>query len=120
MEDIDTKYAVLVSGGEVVFYGRLAHVISEAKNSVFERIGSFYCHNLPIRATSDFIYNSIDIRVHEVDLSDGGGVELPYQDWCDEYYADMKKQEVLDVEYDYKRFVELREKYEQRYQDELE
>lgn len=98
---------IIVQFGEVlegIF--NYEEMMSEVRIMARQYIYDFMRHNLPKKLTHDDI-RSFDIEVYEI----GNSIILPFQAWADEYYDDMKEQQKRDEEQEYKRFLELYEKY---------
>jgi len=102
---------IIESCGEVlegIFdYGDMMH---EVKMLAWQYICDFMRHELPKKLTADDI-RRFDIKVYEVNREQ---ITLPFQAFVDEYYDDMREQKRLDEEREYKRFLELYEKYKDR------
>lgn len=108
---------VLLVGGEVVYTTSDSNdIMREARESVFQYISDHKRHDLPLKMTDEEL-RWMDIEVHEL-LGERSQVALPYQPWVDDYYREMKEGERQDEEREYKHFVELRRKWENRFQSE--
>lgn len=108
---------VLLVGGEVVYTtSDSSDVFREARGSVYQYISDHKRHDLPLKMTDEEL-RWMDVEVHEL-LGERSQVALPYQEWIDDYYRELKEGEREDEEREYKRFVELRGKWEERFQAE--
>jgi len=87
--------------------------IEEARMAVYQYISDHKRHHLPLKMTDDEI-RSMDVEVHILDS--GSQIDLPYQQWVDDYYQEMQDDKKKEEEHEYKRFLELREKWEERFQ----
>jgi len=83
--------------------------LSEAQCIVNQYICDFLRHNLPMKITPEEA-RRFDVKVYEIKEE----MELPFQKWVDEYYDEMRMQEIKDEERDYKRFLELYERFKDR------
>ena len=106
----------------VVQFGELwAHAFSEqgaldaARESVDQAITDHWKHKLPLQVTEE-IARSFDVRVYRCDAS--CQVALPFQKWVDENYKHRQEVDEFEKDREYRRFLELREKYEERLQKE--
>lgn len=90
--------------------------IGNARNVVDQHISDHMKHMLPLQVT-DEVVRAFDVRVYACGPS--SMVQLPFQEWVDENYRHreeyLKESEALE----YKRFLELRSKYEDKYQQEF-
>jgi len=102
---------ILESGGEIwpnFVMENIDQALEEAKNCVDQYICDFQRHNLP-KNTKDEDFDP-DVRVYYV--SKKNELELPLQEWTDEYYQRQKEYVEKDKRREYKRYLELKEKYE--------
>lgn len=117
MHKRETALYVLVNSGRVVYTTNdINDILCEARESVYMYISDHKRHELPFKVTGDAL-GRMDIEVHEL-LGKRSQVALPYQAWIDDYYREMKEGERENKEREYKRFVELRKKWEDRFQSE--
>jgi len=102
---------VLVSHGEVVYETtERKDALGEAQSAVCQHLSDFRRHDGPFQVTSDDIL-AFDIKLFE--LGAAGQVTLPYQKWADNFYWDLEEGEKEEERREYKRYLELREKYEE-------
>jgi ribosomal protein L33 len=103
---------VLFQYGEVSYWTHdRESALREAKLSVDQYICDHLRHNLPLKAT-DEIVRRLDVQLFRLTADDL--VTLPCQEWFDEYYTSTKNWEKTEEEREYKRFLELYEKYKDR------
>jgi len=104
---------ILISDGECVFTCWMSEddtspVMNEAQFCVNEKIGWVLRHELPIKVTPE-LEKKVDVQVYILKPSDK--VQLPLQQWFDEFYQDQQDMVVRDQNQDEKRFLELLVKY---------
>jgi len=104
-------YVLLYSGEVTLVSPDREHTIDEANFSVNERIGDHWRHDLPLEATEK-LCREIDVEVHTLNAE--SRMELPFQEWVDTYYREMKENEGKQEERDYKRYLELHERFKAR------
>lgn len=66
-------------------------------------------HKMPLKLSEEDKAN-FDIYVFKV--TKDNMVELPFQDWVDDYYANMKYEKKSEPYREYQRYLELKEKWE--------
>jgi len=86
-----------------------------ARECVDQAITDHWKHKLPMQVTPE-IARAFDVRVYRCDHQ--SSVELPFQKWVDENYRHRQEWANGEDEREYKRYLELREKYEGRFQKE--
>lgn len=110
------KLWVIVHFGEV-----WGHTYSEeealdiARHLVDQTIADHWSHLLPMQVTPE-IARGFDVQVYR--CASSSLLKLPLQQWTDENYQYRQKSEAHDENMEYKRYVQLREKYEPRFQKE--
>jgi hypothetical protein len=104
-------YALVVNGEWDVLDENESEILSRAKTWVMEKIGDRYRHAIPLRVTPE-IAHDMDTYVYK--LADVNRVELPLQAWFDEYHAEVEQCKVEGEEREWKRYLELREKFKDR------
>lgn len=104
-------YGLIVHGEWDCLDENLEVIMDRAKQWVEEKINNFHRHDLPIKVTPEVAW---ELDVYAYKLTSENEVELPLQAWFDEYYADMKQGEVDDEEREWKRYLELAEKFRDR------
>jgi hypothetical protein len=115
MHKRQTPIYVLLDGGEVTFTsGDRGEVLREAHCAVDQHITDHLRHDLPIKLDDEEI-RWIDVEVHELS-GDKSQIALPYQQWADDYWVEVQEAERDEDEREYKRFLELRDEYEERFQ----
>jgi len=105
------RYLVIVGGEIYEDTESKKDAFMFAHNYVDQHITDFLKHDLPIKINEDMI-RKIDVYVAKISNEDL--VELPYQQWADEYYKDLKEDEKYMEEQEYKWFLELYEKFKDR------
>lgn len=119
----DKIHYVLVSGGEVSYEDWAPdpkRILSEAQLHVQQYICDFLRHTLPIKVTPE-LEKRFDVRVYALATEEQGipeRLDLPFQEWVDQFYQNLKNEAVEDLEREYKSFLRLREKWEARYRRE--
>jgi len=107
---------VVVQFGEVQSWAYSEKAaMDSAHECVDQQITDHWRHKLPIQVTPELARN-LDVRVYRCDAA--SQVELPIQQWFDENYRQRQEAVQEDAERDYKRFLELRAQYEERFQRE--
>ena len=110
-----TPLFVLVIGGEASFVsGQKADVLHEARDAVVQYIADHRRQDLPIQLTEEDL-RWMDIEVHELNGSTSQ-MALPYQEWVDDMWREWEQDRLEEPEREYKHFLELREKWEERFQ----
>lgn len=104
---------VVVQFGEIHAwaYSEEAALVS-AHECVDQQIADQWRHKLPVQVT-ETIARDLDIRLYRLDSK--SQLTLPIQQWFDENYKERQESAKLDEEHEYKRFLELRAKYEDRF-----
>lgn len=110
--EIPTLY-VVVQFGEVHAwaYTEEAALVS-AHECVDQQIADHWRHKLPVQVT-ETIARDLDVRLYRLDSK--SQLTLPIQQWFDENYQERQASSKDDEELEYKRFLELRAKYEDRF-----
>lgn len=86
-----------------------------ASECVDQQITDHWRYKLPVQVTPD-IARDMDIRVYRLDAN--SQLDLPFQKWFDENYNSRNEIAADEEGREYKRFLELRAKYEARYESE--
>ena len=108
---------VLLIGGEAVYStSDPADAIREARESVHQYITDHMRNDLPVQLTDEDI-SWMDVELHKL-LGESSQMDIPYQKWADEYFAQQEKWEEEEKEEEYRTFVRLRGIYEERFQAE--
>lgn len=110
MQDLTkADHYVIIWNGELVYDGPdYEETMREAQFSIFSELGWHHRHNLPLKVTPE-ISKEFDLRVYA--LAGDNLIALPLQEWCDQFYQDMKDDERKTQENEEKRFLELHAKY---------
>lgn len=85
--------------------------LGECQEHVFQNINDFHRHNLPLTVTPE-VARGFDLRL--IKLTDEGveEVKLPFQEWADQYVVELERYRQEDEDREYKRYLELKAKYE--------
>ncbi len=104
------KRYILMVGGEFadVFLGK-DYVLKETKWAVDQYISDFLRDALPIKITKGEAA-LFDIQVYEI--GEDQIVDLPLQQWCDQYYQEMEDSAKEEEEVKYQRYLTAREEFE--------
>ena len=112
----DRELWIVLSGGEAAGISSNRHeAINIARDIARERVSDFYRDLLPFKVTP-VVIRDLDVEVHP--CFSRTAEALPFQEWIDDLYRSRVEGEKTDAEREYQRFVELREKYEARFQAE--
>jgi hypothetical protein len=104
---------VIVSGGEVSYSTNdREDCLLESRLSFDQHITDFLRHQLPMRLSEEDI-RRVDLKVYELE-DETLEIRLPFQEWLDDRYEENRKYEKDEAEREYKRYLELHEKYEAR------
>ncbi len=105
----EKKLYILVHAGDVVAWStNKEDVLFEAYEVAQYYINDFWRHKLPMKLTEDDIH-SIDVYVFELDKE--SLVELPAQEWVDDYYIAQRDEKRAAPIREYKHYLELTEKW---------
>jgi hypothetical protein len=87
-------------------------ILTEAQMHCNQYICDFWRNcELPKKLTDE---DKASLDVHVFDLQEMKKLDLPFQDWVDDWYADKREAERDEEQREYKRYLELREKWEPR------
>lgn len=86
-------------------------ILTEAQMHCNQVIADHWRHELPKKLSES---DKSDFDVHVFDLVDVRKLDLPFQEWVDEMYNEMREHLAEDSQREYKRYLELREKWESR------
>jgi hypothetical protein len=89
--------------------------LKSARECVEQQIVDHWRHKLPVKVTED-IARDLDVRLYRLDSR--SELTLPIQQWFDENYKQRQESARDDEEREYRRFLELRAKHEERFQRE--
>ncbi len=104
---------VVVQFGEIQSWSYSEEAaLSSAAECVDQQIADHWRHKLPVQVTPEMA-RDLDIRMYRLDAQ--SQVELPFQKWFDQYYQERQESARDEEEREYKRFLELRKKYEDRF-----
>jgi hypothetical protein len=103
------KYVVVWNGEITTEMFDLESALCEAHSFVDQYISDFLRYDLPMKITPEEA-RRFDVKVFE--LKDE--IELPLQEWVDQYYEDIKEWKEKAEEREYKQFLELYEKFKNR------
>lgn len=110
-ENRQTMYALIVDG-EIEYIGHEKDVALKAAHSaVDQKISDHHRHRLPVHIDSTAAYE-LDVYVYE--MNNDNRLDLPFQQWFDDYYAEMKEYDREQEEREWKHYLELREKFKDR------
>jgi len=105
------RYVVFV-GGEIEHDTESRDdAMSYAHGRVEQDISDFYKHGLPLKVTKE-IETRVDVYVAKI--TQEAVIELPLQSWFDDYYNEVKQYEAEEEKREWKRYLELREKFKDR------
>ncbi len=104
-------YGLIIGGEWESLDEKLSEVMDRAKMWTMERIGDHYRHALPLKVTPE-IAREMDIYIYKI--TSENRVELPFQQWFDEYHAEVEQGAVDDEECEWKRYLELAENFKDR------
>lgn len=117
-DNFDKKHLwVLVSGGEItysVWESSPKEVLNEARISVHDYTSDFLRHDLPVKV-DDALKARFDLDVYALPREEQGApyrVDLPYQEWVDEYYTEMVQSEKEEVFHSFESYLERRDVWE--------
>ena len=107
---------VVIQYGEVHSHSHaLEAALKSAEECVHQILTDFWRHKLPFQATPEFI-RDLDVRVYC--LNSASQVTMPVQAWIDDYHKQSQDYIKESAEDEYRRFVALRQKHEERFQRE--
>jgi hypothetical protein len=86
-------------------------IMAEAEMHCNQYICDFWRHDLPKKLNAE---DKASLDVHVFDLQEMRKLDLPFQEWVDEWYADKREADREEEQREYKRYLELREKWEPR------
>ncbi|MBD3262535.1 MAG: hypothetical protein GF334_12855 [Candidatus Altiarchaeales archaeon] len=107
-----TWYVIVPIGGgmdgeTIEVTDSMAEVIDFCREWVYQQICDHHRNNLPLRVTEE-VKRQFDIEVFKTTDT----IELPFQEWADDYYRELKEGEKEDERREYERYLELKAKFE--------
>jgi hypothetical protein len=112
MEKAPTWYVVVPDGGgmdgeQLEVYEAEKEALQSCREQIDQQITDHHRHNLPLKVTPE-IERRFDLRLFQTQ----GELELPFQEWVDDYYQQQQDWKKEREEQEYLRYLELKAKYE--------
>lgn len=104
-------YGLIIGGEWESLDEDIGEIMGRAKLWVMERIDDFHRHALPLKVTPE-VEREMDVYIYR--LADENRAKIPLQEWFDEYYREMQQSIADDEEREWRRYLELAEKFKGR------